>query len=67
MILPHHSAKCLRWNESIGLKEPQEKANMFYSTMFLYYSLYDGAQDKIKIKAQFETAMNDCVERLKDN
>ena len=53
--------------ESIGLKEPQEKANMFYSTMFFYYSLYDGAQDKAKIKAQFEAAMNDCAERLNDS
>ena len=33
----------------------------------MLYSLYDGAWDKTKIKAQFETAMNDCVKRLKDS
>lgn len=50
--------------ESIGMKEPQEKAAMFYSTMFFYYSIYDGAQDKENVKAQFETAMNECVKEL---
>lgn len=53
--------------ESIGVKAPQEKAAMFYSIMFFYYSLYDGAQDKEKVKAHFEAAMNECVKKLKDS
>lgn len=53
--------------ESIGVKEPQGKSVMFYSMMFFYYSLYDGAQDKEKIKAQFEAAMNESEKRLKDS
>ena len=53
--------------ESIGVETPQEKAAMFYSTMFFYYSLYDGAQDKEQVKAQFESAMNECIKKLKDS
>ena len=53
--------------ESIGVKEPLEKAAMFYSTMFFGYSLYDGAQDKEKVKVQFEAVMNECVNKLKDS
>lgn len=52
--------------ESIGLKNPEAKATMLYSTMYMYYSLYDGAQDKEKVKAQFENAMNECVKKLND-
>lgn len=53
--------------ESIGMENALEKAAVFYSTMFLYYSLYDGAQDKEKVKEQFETAMNMCVDTLKNS
>ena len=40
--------------ESIGVVEADKKATMFYSVMFFYYSLYDGAKDKKRIKEQFE-------------
>lgn len=43
--------------ESIGIADAGQKAAVFYATMFLHYSLYDGAQDKEKIKAQFELAL----------
>ena len=52
--------------ESIGLKESQQKAVMFYSTMFFCYSLYDGAQDKEKVKEKFEVVMNECVKKIRD-
>lgn len=35
-----------------GLKNPAEKAVAFYAPMFLYYSLYDAAQDKPSVTAQ---------------
>ena len=50
--------------ESIGIKDANKKAIMFYATLFFYYSLYDGAQDKEKVKEQFEIAINECVEKL---
>lgn len=50
--------------ESIGMKEPQEKADMFYGIMYFYYSLYDGAEDKVMVKMQFENAMNECIKIL---
>lgn len=53
--------------ESIGMENALEKAAVFYSTMFLYYSLYDGAQDKEKVKEQFEAAINMCVDTLKNS
>lgn len=43
--------------ESIGIADAGQKAAVFYATMFLHYSLYDGAQDKEKIKVQFELAL----------
>lgn len=50
--------------ESIGIENPKEKADMFYSVMFLYYGLYDGATEKGLIKEQFEMAINECTKRL---
>lgn len=47
--------------ESIGIEDADKKAIMFYSTMFFYYSLYDGADQKEEIKEQFEVAINDIV------
>ena len=36
--------------KSMGVVEADKKATMFYSIMFFYYSLYDGAKDKTRIK-----------------
>ena len=47
--------------ESIGVGDADKKATDFYSLMFFYYSLYDGASDKAKVKEQFETAINECA------
>ena len=47
--------------ESIGIEDADKKAIMFYSTMFFYYSLYDGADEKEEIKEQFKVAINDIV------
>ena len=34
---------------------------MFYSVMFFYYSLYDGAKDKKRIKEQFEKSISGLI------
>lgn len=47
--------------ESIGIEDADKKAIMFYSTMFFYYSLYDGANEKEEVKEQFEAAIDNIV------
>lgn len=46
------------------MEDADEKAITFYSTMFFYYSLYDGADQKEEVKKQFEAVMNDIVKYL---
>ena len=36
--------------ESIGIANAKDKAARFYAVMYFYYSLYDGAADKEKVK-----------------
>lgn len=47
--------------EGIGIEGADKKAAQFYATMYLYYSLYDGAEDKEKIKEQFENVIDEIV------
>ena len=50
--------------ESMGMKDADNKADMFYSVMFLYYSLYDGAEEKGQIKDRFENVIDDIALKL---
>ena len=36
--------------KNMEIKNPEEKAVKFYANMFFYYSVYDGAADKAKVK-----------------
>ena len=47
--------------ESMSIEEADKKATMFYSIMFFYYSLYDGAKDKRRIKEQFEKTISSII------
>lgn len=47
--------------KSMGVVEADKKATMFYSLMFFYYSLYDGAKDKKRIKEQFEKSISGII------
>ncbi|WP_302630502.1 TetR/AcrR family transcriptional regulator [uncultured Eubacterium sp.] len=47
--------------ESIGLEDAENKAVQFYGTMYFYYSFYDGAKDKKKVKEQLELAMKKII------
>ena len=49
--------------ESTGMKNAEEKAVQFYGIMYLYYSLYDGADDKSIVKKQFEAMMNEFASK----
>ena len=47
--------------KSMSVVEADKKATMFYSIMFFYYSLYDGAKDKKRIKEQFEKSISNII------
>lgn len=48
----------------MGMKDADNKADMFYSVMFFYYSLYDGAEEKGQIKDRFENVIDDIALKL---
>lgn len=48
----------------MGIEEPDKKAEMFYSVMFFYYSMYDGAGEKKLIKERFEKVICDIALKL---
>ena len=51
--------------KSMEIKNPEENAVKFYANMFFYYSVYDGASDKTKVKCQFEHMLEKIVEEMK--
>ena len=50
--------------KSMKIRNPDEIAIKFYATMFFYYSVYDGASDKAKVKCQFEHMLNKIAEEI---
>ena len=50
--------------ESIGIEEADKKAEIFYSVMFFFYSLYDGAKEKEQVKERFEKAISSIALKL---
>ena len=51
--------------ESIGIVNADDKAARFYAVMYFYYSIYDGAADKEKVKEEFAAAIKSLVQELK--
>ena len=51
--------------KNMKIKNPEEKAVKFCANMFFYYSVYDGASDKAKVKCQFEHMLDKIVEEMK--
>ena len=51
--------------ESIGIINAKDKADRFYAAMYFYYSIYDGAADKEKVKVEFVSAIKSLVQELK--
>ena len=51
--------------KNMEIKNPKENAVKFYANMFFYYSMYDGAADKAKVKCQFEQMLDKIVEEMK--
>ena len=52
--------------ENMGIRNPEEKAVKFYANMFFYYSVYDGASDKAKVKCQFEHMLKKISEEIRN-
>mgnify|MGYP000455998885 CR=1 FL=1 len=51
--------------KNMKIKNPEENAIKFYANMFFYYSMYDGAADKAKVKSRFEHMLGKIVEEIK--
>ena len=51
--------------ESMGMVNAKDKAVRFYAVMHFYYSIYDGAADKAKVKRQFELMLDRIAEEMK--
>lgn len=45
--------------ESLGIDNPEEKATQFYGILFLFYSIYDGAEDKDEILQRFDRTIDE--------
>lgn len=53
--------------ESMKFDSTLEKAVQFYATMFFFYSMYDGAENKEQVKLEFETSLRKIAEELYEN
>ena len=51
--------------KNIKINNPEENTDKFYANMFFYYSVYDGAADKTKVKCQFEQMLDKIAEEMK--
>ena len=50
--------------KNMEIKNPEKNAVIFYANMFFYYSMYDGAADKAKVKCQFEQMMDKIIKEM---
>ena len=48
--------------ESMGIAHAEENAVRFYATMYFYYSVYDGADDKEKVKNEFASTIGSMAQ-----
>ena len=51
--------------ESMRIANAEENAVRFYATMYFYYSVYDGAEDKEKVKQEFESVLSNIARKFK--
>ena len=50
--------------ESMKIVDAANKANQLYAIMFFYYSVYDGSNDKERVKTEFETVIDNFSKDL---
>ena len=51
--------------ESMGIADAENKAVRFCAIMYFYYSIYDGTDDKEKVKEEFVSAISSMAQELK--
>ena len=51
--------------ENMGIEDPKGSAFTFYANLFFYYSVYDGAEDKEKVKEQLQQMLIKIGEEIK--
>lgn len=51
--------------KNMKIINPEENAIKFYANMYFYYSVYDEATDKTKVKCQFEQMIGKIIEEMK--
>lgn len=51
---------------AMGIKDAAVKAMEFYAPMYLAYSMYDAAQDKMSVLALADACIDNCTERIKN-
>lgn len=49
----------------MGFSQPAERAAALYGPMFLYYSVYDGAEDKAAVAAQLDACLDAAAMELR--
>lgn len=52
--------------EGMGITEAERKAAQFYAIMYLFYSIYDGAEQKDGIKQQLVTALSGMIQEMQN-
>ena len=50
--------------ESMKIADAEDRAVRFYAIMYFYYSIYDGTDDKEKVKEEFVSAINSMTQEL---
>ena len=51
--------------DSMGIANAEAKAARFYAILHFYYSVYDGTDDKEKVKQEFEAVLANMAQELK--
>lgn len=49
--------------ESLGMDNPEEKAAQFYGILFLFYSIYDGAENKDEVMQRFDRTIDEFADK----
>lgn len=50
--------------KSMEIADAEDRAVRFYAIMYFYYSIYDGTDDKEKVKGEFVSAINSMAQEL---
>ena len=49
--------------EALGIDNPEEKAAQFYGILFLFYSIYDGVENKDEVMQRFDRTIDEFADK----